>query len=133
MNIIPDKEKCIDVRCIVCEGKKVYAGKICFLCNGVGTYKWPDRCPGKCDECKFEPVDPVLLQTGDLIEVDCPDTGAHGKHGKVVEIHYNPCRGNYYECLLDGVQFGDSDGNAKIRGGRLILKKIGRAKTLFEF
>ena len=66
-----------------------------------------------------------MFKVGDLFVVDAPGIQADGSKGKIVNIEYTPCMGNYYNGEINGVNFGDSDHNIKIRGGRPIFKIIG--------
>ena len=137
--VFPKDEELIDKPCIVCKGIKKWNGETCFHCNGVGTTKWPKRCPGDelrkkeltCGECKFPPNNP-RFEVGDRIIIDAPTLGGHGKRGVVNEITYTPCRGNGYGCMMDdGVPFSENDGNDF--GNGLMIRKIGRVTTLGEF
>jgi hypothetical protein len=129
------EEEMEDNLCIVCHGTKVYDKEICFRCEGKGTFKWPKRCHGECQTCKFPPQEPAF-KMGDRFEVTWQGIGATGSRGIIKEVIYHPCSGNYYQGILDGtkdVTFGDSDGNAKKRGGNYIIKKINDQPRLNTF
>ena len=120
----------------MCKGVGIYHSKIddiketCSHCNGKGTTKWPKRCKVDCSKCPEAPKNP-LFKVGDMFVVDAPGINADGSKGIVTGVDYSPCRGNYYHCEIDGVNFGDSDRNIRLRG-KPIFKIIGRQKTLVQ-
>ncbi len=129
-----EKEEMVDQTCVMCKGVGIYESKIdgiketCSHCKGKGTTKWPKRCKGDCSICPEAPKNP-LFKVGDIFVVDAPGINADGSKGIVTGVDYSPCRGNYYYCKIDGVNFGDSDANIRIRG-KSILKLMGMQQTL---